>query len=571
MVNRETILSRVKEYIPQFYNFILQCYGNSSILSFGNQFLLSQRGVQQGDPLGPPLFCLAIHHIVLNLKSELNLWYLDDGTIAGDPQKVFDDFDYLMSSCAEIGLQLNFKKCEFSILNEKSDSLIMSKYDYIIKQFSTVNVRNLTLLGCPFSDVEIQKTLESKSYMFSKLTKNMSLINSHSAYHLLKHSFSVPRIIYLLRSAPCWRSSTYLKKFDDLLRTSLQDITNCFIDSKAWSQCILPIKLGGLGIRDSSKLCFSAFLGTVQDSLYLLPSILPPNIYSHPDSIFDEALSIFKKITHISDTSVLKTQKDFDSALCKIFLDKKISSVESDIELARLLALQEPESNAWLNALPSSSLGTLLDDSSFRISVALRLGQPLCEPHTCTCGEKVDKYGLHGLSCKKSAGRWARHGLINDILRRGLSTANVPSILEPSGICRSDGKRVDGMSLVPWRSGRALLWDATCKDTLCKSYISRTRAKSGEAASLGESQKRAKYKELEDRGFLFVPFAVETFGPWGDEAKKLISEISVKTKIKHFKNFIIQRISVAIQRGNAASVLGTIPKVQDLDDHLNFL
>ena len=52
----------------------------------------------------------------------------------------------------------------------------MSRYDHIIKQFSTVNIRNLTLLSCSFSDNEIGKTLELKSNMFSNLTKNLSLI-----------------------------------------------------------------------------------------------------------------------------------------------------------------------------------------------------------------------------------------------------------------------------------------------------------------------------------------------------------------------------------------------------------
>ena len=41
---------------------------------------------------------------------------------------------------------------------------------------------------------------------------------------------------------------------------------------------------------------------------------------------------------------------------------------------ARLLATAQRESGAWLNALPVSSLGTLLDSESFRAAIALRVG-----------------------------------------------------------------------------------------------------------------------------------------------------------------------------------------------------
>lgn len=346
----------------------------------------------------------------------------------------------------------------------------------------------------------------------------------------------------------------------------MENIVNCKIDSLAWKQCTLPVKIGGLGIRDSSTLCFSAFLGSVNDSSYLFPKILPPEILSYPDLAMNEALNKYKNLSVISDTLSLKSQKEFDLNMCKVLFNNVFSSTESQINRARLLALQEPESNAWLNALPSSTLGNLLDDSTFRISVALRLGQPICEPHTCTCGEIVNKFGHHGLSCKKSAGRLARHRLINDIIKRSLVSAGFPAQLEPSGICRHDGKRVDGITLIPWNRGKTLVWDATCKDTICKSYLSKTSEKAGEAAKIGENQKINKYKELEDRGFLFCPFAVETLGPWGDEAKSLIFAISKKIDTKEAKSFITQRISIAIQRGNAASVLGTLPVESGLEE-----
>ena len=59
------------------YNFTHQCYAINSNLMFGEVVLKSCEGVQQGDPLGPFLFSLGIQDIVKNMKSELNMFYLD--------------------------------------------------------------------------------------------------------------------------------------------------------------------------------------------------------------------------------------------------------------------------------------------------------------------------------------------------------------------------------------------------------------------------------------------------------------------------------------------------------------
>jgi hypothetical protein len=50
----------------------------------------SKQGVTQGDPLGPLLFCPAWQRIVEKLPEalKLNVWYLDDGHLAGTPEDV---------------------------------------------------------------------------------------------------------------------------------------------------------------------------------------------------------------------------------------------------------------------------------------------------------------------------------------------------------------------------------------------------------------------------------------------------------------------------------------------------
>ena len=71
---------------------------------------------------------------------------------------------------------------------------------------------------------------------------------------------------------------------------------------------------------------------------------------------------------------------------------------------------------------------------SLRITLALRVGADVCEPHMCRCDRGMDAKGLHGLSCKFSAGRHPRHAALNDIIKRSLQSAKVPSILEPVGV-----------------------------------------------------------------------------------------------------------------------------------------
>ena len=118
-----------------------------------------------------------------------------------------------------------------------------------------------------------------------------------------------------------------------------------------------------------------------------------------------------------------------------------MSNMEDLATRARLLVVSADHSSDWLHALPLSACGLRMDDETLRISVGIRLGAKLCEPHTCICGAQVDFLGLHGLACKKSAGRTSQHNYINDIIWRALCRAGVPSIKEPSGLTHSDAKK----------------------------------------------------------------------------------------------------------------------------------
>ena len=79
-------------------------------------------------------------------------------------------------------------------------------------------------------------------------------------------------------------------------------------------------------------------------------------------------------------------------------------------------------------------------------------------------------------------------------------------------------------------------------------------------ANDAEHRKTMKYRSLASL-YRFTPIAVETLGALGDEASAFFGDLGRRiasvTAEPRSSQFLMQRLSVALQRGNAA--LGTVP------------
>src|ERR1700733_1858076 len=60
-VKRKSFLDQLATVFPKSYNWSKWLYEEKTPLLFSNFIIWSETGVQQGDPLGPLLFCAAIH------------------------------------------------------------------------------------------------------------------------------------------------------------------------------------------------------------------------------------------------------------------------------------------------------------------------------------------------------------------------------------------------------------------------------------------------------------------------------------------------------------------------------
>src|SRR5690349_12634142 len=121
--------------------------------------------------------------------------------------------------------------------------------------------------------------------------------------------------------------------------------------------------------------------------------------------------------------------------------------------------------------------------------------------------------------------------------------------------------------------GKVHVWNFTCKDTYAPTYVASCIVNPGSAARVGEELKKRHYNFLQDR-FIFVPVAIETSGVWGSEGLRLVKEtgrrITQVTGEPRSTQYLIQRISLTVQRGNVAAILGSIPEGKKLNEIFNF-
>ena len=298
-------------------------------------------------------------------------------------------------------------------------------------------------------------------------------------------------------------------------------------DDWSWTQATLPTRHGGLGVRSVESLALPCYIASLTAATPLISSIIPKIVVGDAPSALKPAIDCSQASTgviELPDRSVSGQQRTWDDVASAACRDQLMSDLDQ-VHRARFLASCQSHTAAWLQALPVASLGLLLDPETVRIAIALRLEAPVCEPHACRlCGRQVKRLGHHALSCQKSAGRFPRHGHINDLVKRSLSAAGIPSVLEPVGLDRGDGRRPDGLTTFPFSSGKCLAWDATCTDTFGESVVIASAVEPGAAARAAETRKIKRYTSLSTQ-YIFAPLAVETTGVIGAAGTRLIKEL----------------------------------------------
>ena len=218
-LRRDAMLEAVYKTVPEIYKFCHLSYSQPTKLRYGSRSISSEEGTQQGDPLGPILFCITIQLLLHMLRSELVVGYIDDITIGGHISTVDEDVMIIKRNGPSLGLHLNITKCELisSVMPVQSQSL----NEFIVVSPSDASLLEAPLFPGALQDAALNKKLEE----FKRLSSNIKLINAHDPLLILKASSSTSHVLFLLRCSPCL-GNAILSQIDEVLKSNISHIAN---------------------------------------------------------------------------------------------------------------------------------------------------------------------------------------------------------------------------------------------------------------------------------------------------------------------------------------------------------
>ena len=235
---------------------------------------MSATGIQQGDPFGPVLFSLGIDRLTREVETEFNIWYLNEGTLGDSPDKVILCIRKLVQDLQEVGFEVNQRKCELIILNHTREEAnqTLDMFRDLLPQIKVIPASESFLLGAPLLVEGIPCAVKEKCEDLERLIEN------RQAFALLKNCFSFPKLQHVLSASPAYRCTESLGRFDNTLAHALSTVTNVWFDENSLAQAVLPVLLGGLGIRMLEDIALPAYISSLHSVGTLVNGIFNLNL-----------------------------------------------------------------------------------------------------------------------------------------------------------------------------------------------------------------------------------------------------------------------------------------------------
>ena len=275
-LSRTAMFEAVYVNLSLLYNYAVICYGQTSVMMFGDRVILSALGIGQGCNLSGIFWGLTSKPLLDLLTSRLHFAYCDDFTLGGAGSDLLTDLQYIITNGPAIGLRLNFSKSQLFTLDPGLiEQALLIAPGLSINPPAQAQLLGISLFPTP-GDV-----LQSKLQQYRIFVDQIPFLNSHDALFLLIKCFGHSKIMHLLRTNFSI-DPEFLHNYDNLSRFALELIYGQKVTDQQWLDASRPIKFGGIGLRSVYDLHLPAYLSSRFASQDLTQTLL------HCDIIGDQ-------------------------------------------------------------------------------------------------------------------------------------------------------------------------------------------------------------------------------------------------------------------------------------------
>ena len=127
-----------------------------------------------------------------------------------------------------------------------------------------------------------------------------------------KNCFSLPKLLYFLRTRTCFNHPALLEKFDKTVRDGLSKVCNANFDDISSTQLDLPAEMGGLRVSSASLLALPAFLASAFGASDFLTTMFSGTF---EDLSFTKALEKWLSLTNEQESPLDGSQKNWTQSV----------------------------------------------------------------------------------------------------------------------------------------------------------------------------------------------------------------------------------------------------------------
>ena len=311
-----------------------------------------------------------------------------------------------------------------------------------------------------------------------------------------------------------------------------------------WAQARLPSRLNGLGLGDPQLLAPVARMSAMlfycarADIIGNAGPAAPRDFHRVRETLSTYLGPAFKPLAGWADLRTVTynrldpephhLKQHWWAGVLYEGLVTQLQSMGSMWDQARLACQQAPHSSAWLTAPPVPALGLKFGSREYRLLLGWWLGVPLLAEDTSAsrcpqCGDSVDIYGDHAVSCRRN-GPWLRHRALQDTLQAMLVGSGIAARREVS--VGSKDRPAD-IYLPSFAGSGPVAIDFTIRHPTIPS-VPINPASASKVVERHEEAKKERYTAMcADAGCTFVPWGMSTWGGFGPEALKLLQRLTV--------------------------------------------